>query len=88
MVLFLRRAFQRTSYTYAMSLCYVTIALLSFWGIAAVIAVSVNCGSEHLWRFSEDATCNGNVSTASTHRRVVLTIASRPDGLSSPFSTI
>jgi hypothetical protein len=88
MVLFLRRAFQRTSYTHAMSLCYVAIAVLSVWGVGAAIAVSVNCGSEHLCRRSENATCKENVSTSPTRRRVALTITARPDGLPSPYSTV
>jgi hypothetical protein len=38
------------------------MAAMILWSIGAVTAVSVNCGSKHLWQMNEAATCNGNVS--------------------------
>jgi hypothetical protein len=45
-----------------MLICNTCVAILALWGVAAAVAVSVNCGPEHMWSFPEDAACNGVVS--------------------------
>jgi hypothetical protein len=56
------RIFRRSSHSHAMLICNTCVAILTLWGVVAAIAVSVDCGPEHMWSFPEDAACDGVVS--------------------------
>jgi hypothetical protein len=61
LISFLRRVFRLSSHSLAMPVCNASIAILTLWGVGAAVAVSVNCGPEHLWSPPGEATCNGAV---------------------------
>ncbi|KAM0723696.1 hypothetical protein Q7P37_000684 [Cladosporium fusiforme] len=59
-VLLLRRLFAGTRAMHAPMLCNVLLTMTGLWGVGAIVASSVNCVPEHLWRSQENATCNGS----------------------------
>jgi hypothetical protein len=90
LILFLRRIFRFSSLSYAMPICNTSIAILALWGIGAAVAVSVNCGPEHMWSPPGEATCNGAVGVVRLSHEIEVSADNhrREDGWWSPCPTL